>query len=67
MKSSFNQITLRIHQLMPSSKGPGTESKHISPNQDIILPTIVRTIVDTIVSRVTGGDGRFVDLMIILY
>ena len=38
-----------------------------SLNQDIILPTIVRTILGTIVSRVTRGDGRFVDLMIILY
>ena len=38
-----------------------------SPNQDVVLPTIVRTIVGTIVSRVTGGDGKFVDLMIILY
>ena len=33
--------------------------KAISPIQDVILPTIV--------SRVTRGDGRFVDLMIILY
>ena len=38
----------------------GTEnSNSLSPNQDVVLPTIVRTIV----SRVTRGDERFVNFV----
>ena len=42
----------------------------IRPNQDVVLPTIrtivgttLRTIVGNIVSRVTRGDERFVDII----
>ena len=34
-------------------------NKYYSPNQDVVLPTIVGTIV----SRVTRGDERFVDFV----
>ena len=33
--------------------------EYTSPNQDVVLPTIVRSIV----SRVTRGDKRFVDFV----
>ena len=37
--------------------------KDNSPNQDVLLPTIVRTVVGTIVSRVIRGDEIFVDFV----